>query len=322
MSGGLPFPASRMSFPSSTVFLVLAAAALLSGCSLLPTQNPPAPISEALIEPVGETAGEPLTMPPVPAPTQPEEPEAPKKPHREVTRPKPVQRPESPTPPPPPPAPLVATRALDRTQIHALLDSEVARRNGKVIGRAVDMVTDASGKPREMIVNLQGFMGVGDRKVIFPWNVFRFTPGGKQEPIVLDVPSGDLPPAARPKAVPLSGSAAASPATRLPLLDSDVERPNGTKIGRVVDVLIDRAAQPQAVVLDLGGLVNTDRRSIAASWGALRFVTRDKALRPQLDLNDAQIKAAPPYAADKPIVAVYPPVAPAPVQASSASATR
>ncbi|KVA58325.1 PRC-barrel domain-containing protein [Burkholderia cepacia] len=320
MSGGLPFPASRKSLPSSTVFLILAAAALLSGCGLLPVQNPPAPISEALVEPVQETAGEPLTMPPVPAPTQPEGPEAPKKPHREVTRPKPVQRPESPTPPPPPPAPIVATRPLDRTQIHALLDSEVARRNGKVIGRAVDMVTDASGKPREMVVNLQGFMGVGDRKVTFPWNVFRFTPGGKQEPIVLDVPSGDLPPAARPKAVPLSGSAAASPATRLPLLDSDVERPNGTKIGRVVDVLIDRASQPQAVVLDLGGLVNTDRRSIAASWGALRFVTRDKALRPQLDLNDAQIKAAPPYAADKPIVAVYPPVAPAP--ASSASTTR
>ncbi|MBN3799922.1 PRC-barrel domain-containing protein, partial [Burkholderia sp. Ac-20392] len=220
------------------------------------------------------------------------------------------------------PPPIVATRPLDRTQIHALLDSEVARRNGKVIGRAVDMVTDASGKPREMIVNLQGFMGVGDRKVIFPWNVFRFTPGGKQEPIVLDVPSGDLPPAARPKAVPLSGSAAASPATRLPMLDSDVERPNGTKIGRIVDVLIDRASQPQAVVLDLGGLVNTDRRSIAASWGALRFVTRDKALHPQLDLNDAQIKASPPYAADKPIVAVFPPVAPAPVPASSASATR
>ncbi|MCA7900609.1 PRC-barrel domain-containing protein [Burkholderia cepacia] len=320
MSGGLPFPASRKSLPSSTVFLILAAAALLSGCGLLPVQNPPAPISEALVEPVQETAGEPLTMPPVPAPTQPEGPEAPKKPHRDVTRPKPVQRPESPTPPPPPPAPIVATRPLDRTQIHALLDSEVARRNGKVIGRAVDMVTDASGKPREMVVNLQGFMGVGDRKVIFPWSVFRFTPGGKQEPIVLDVPSGDLPPAARPKAVPLSGSAAASPATRLPLLDSDVERPNGTKIGRIVDVLIDRASQPQAVVLDLGGLVNTDRRSIAASWGALRFVTRDKALRPQLDLNDAQIKASPPYAADKPIVAVYPPVAPAP--ASSASATR
>ncbi|KVU36301.1 photosystem reaction center subunit H [Burkholderia ubonensis] len=318
MSGGYPLHASRMSFPSTTLFPILAAV-LLSGCGLLPTQNPPAPISEALVEPVEETAGEPLTMPPVPAPVRPEA-EAPKKPQREVARPKPVQRPESPPPAPPAPAPLVATRTLDRNELHALLDSEVRRRGGKVIGRAVDMVTDPSGKPREMIVNLQGFMGVGDRKVSFPWSVFRFLPGGKREPIVLDVPSGELPPAARPKAVPLSGSSAASPATRLPMLDSDVERPNGTKIGRVVDVLIDRDAQPQAVVLDLGGLVNTDRRSIAANWAALRFVTRDKTLRPQLDLNDAQIKASPPYAADKPIVAVSPPPAPAP--ASSASATR
>ncbi|KVZ14135.1 photosystem reaction center subunit H [Burkholderia ubonensis] len=319
MSGGYPLHASRMSFPSTTFFPILAAAVLLSGCGLLPTQNPPAPISEALVEPVEETAGEPLTMPPVPAPVRPEA-EAPKKPQREVARPKPVQRPESPPPAPPAPAPLVATRTLDRNEVHALLDSEVRRRGGKVIGRAVDMVTDPSGKPREMIVNLQGFMGVGDRKVSFPWSVFRFLPGGKREPIVLDVPSGELPPAARPKAVPLSGSSAASPATRLPMLDSDVERPNGTKIGRVVDVLIDRYAQPQAVVLDLGGLVNTDRRSIAANWAALRFVTRDKTLRPQLDLNDAQIKASPPYAADKPLVAVSPPPAPAP--ASSAGATR
>ncbi|MGU7771231.1 PRC-barrel domain containing protein [Burkholderia sp. MR1-5-21] len=319
MSGGYPLPASRMSFPSSTAFLALAAAALLSGCGLLPTQNPPAPISEALVEPVEETAGEPLTMPPMPAPVAPGA-EAPKKPPREPVRPKPVQRPVSPPPAPPAPAPLIATRTLDRNQLHALLDSEVQRRGGKVIGRAIDMVTDASGKPREMIVNLQGFMGVGDRKVSFPWNVFRFTPGSKREPIVLDVPPGALPPAARPKTLPRSGPGTGPSATRLPILDSDVERPNGAKIGRVVDVLIDRDAQPQAIVLDLGGLVDPNGRTIAANWAALRFVTRDQALHPLLDLNDAQIKASPPYAADKPVVAVSPPAAATP--ASSASAAR
>jgi hypothetical protein len=319
MSGGFPHPASRLSSPSLTAFLVLVAPALLSGCGLLPVRTPPAPISEALVEPVEETPGEPLTLPPTPAPQQPET-GAPKKPHHDVVRPRPAPPPEPAPPAPPPPAPLVATRMLDRSQIRALLDSEVQRRGGKVIGRAVDMVADANGKPREMIVNLRGFMGIGDRKVSFPWNVFRFTPGGKREPIVLDVPAGELPPAIRPRIVPLSGSPAASPATRLPILDSDVERPNGMKIGRVVDVLIDRDAQPLAVVLDLDGFVAPDRHTIAANWSALRFVTRDKALRAQLDLNDAQIKATPPYAADKPVVAVSPPAAAAP--ASSASVTR
>lgn len=321
MSGGFPRPAFHMSSPSATALLILVAAALLSGCGLLAKQHPPAPISEALVEPVEETAGEPLTLPPTPAPVQPEEADTQRRPRREAAHPKPAQHPEMPPPAPPTPAPIVATRTLDRNQLHALLDSEVTRRGGKVIGRAVDMVTDANGRPREMIVNLQGFMGVGDRKVSFPWNVFRFTPGSKREPIVLDVPAGELPPANRPKMLPQSGISAA---TRLPVLDSDIERPNGMKIGRVVDVLIDRDAQPQAVVLDLGGFVNPARRTIAANWSALRFVTRDKALRPQLDLNDTQIKASPPYAADKPVVAVSPPVpaAAAPTSASSARTAR
>ncbi|WP_179401742.1 PRC-barrel domain containing protein [Burkholderia guangdongensis] len=321
MSGGFPRSAFRLS-SSLPAFPVLVATLLLSGCGLLPTQNPPAPISEALVEPVEEAPGEPLTLPPTPAPQPPEEARVEKEPHREAARPKPAARPAPPPPAVPPPPPLVATRTLDRSQIRALLDSEVQRRGGRVIGRAVDMVTDASGKPREMIVNLQGFMGVGDRKAAFPWTVFRFTPGGRQAPIVLDVPPGELPPADRPKIVPLSGVFAGSRATRLPVLDSDVERPDGSTVGRVVDVLIDRDAQPQAVVLDLGGLVDPARRTIAANWSALRFVTRDKTLRAQLDLSATQVHAAPPYAADKPVVAVSPPVSPpvAPPAASAASA--
>ncbi|MDV2204114.1 PRC-barrel domain containing protein, partial [Burkholderia pseudomallei] len=218
--------------------------------------------------------------------------------------------------PAPAPAPLVTTRAIERSQVHALLDSEV-RRGGKVIGRAVDMTADANGAPREMLVNLQGFMGVGDRKVSFPWKLFRFTPGGRHEPVILDMPAtAQLQPADRPKAVPLTGStqAGAEPG-QMRIIDADVERPNGAKVGRVVDVLIGRDAQPQAVVLDVGGLVDPDRRTIAANWSALRFAPKDKSLRALLDLNDAQLKASPPYAGDKPILAVSPAAGGAPAAA-------
>jgi hypothetical protein len=104
---------------------------------------------------------------------------------------------------------------------------------------------------------------------------------------------------------------------QLPLIDATVERSNGAKVGRVIDVLIDGNAQPQAVVLDVNGIVSTERRTIAANWSALRFVTRDKELHPQLELSDAQINATPPYASDKPIRAVSPgpPPAPAPAPA-------
>jgi hypothetical protein len=158
-----------------------------------------------------------------------------------------------------------------------------------------------------MVVNLEGFLGVGDRKVNFPWGAFHFTPNAKGAPITLNA-----------AAVP--SVANKTNALELGLLDATVERANGAKVGRVVDVLIDGNAQPQAVVLDVSGMVSTERRTIAANWSALRFVTRDKELHPQIDLSDAQINATPPYASDKPIRAVSPAPPPASaVPAASAS---
>jgi hypothetical protein len=87
----------------------------------------------------------------------------------------------------------------------------------------------------------------------------------------------------------------------------------------VIDVLIDANAQPQAVVLDVNGMVSTERRSIAANWSALRFVTKDKELHPLLDLSDAQINATPPYASGKPIRAVSPAPVATPAAAGAAA---
>ena len=317
MSGGFPRPAFR--YP---ILLVLAAMAL-SGCSLLrgPQQ---APITEAvpvLVSPDGSTlvAGPPETT----VQTEAAKPEAPPKPKRPVAPPRKPEEPPAPPvaapTPPPAPAPLIVTRLIDRNQAHGLLDAEVQKPDGKVVGRAVDLVTDASGKPIEMVVNLQGFLGVGDRKVNFPWNVFRFTPNAKAATITLNLAPGQAPPADRSKAA--AAGAGVATATRLPLLDATVERPNGGKVGRVVDVLIDGNAQPQAVVLDVSGMVSADRRTIAANWSALHFGTKDKALYPLMDLSDAAIAASPAYDAGQPIRAVSPAPPPAPAPAAPSSST-
>jgi len=247
---------------------------------------------------------------PEPVETEAAEPEQPKKPKKPVVKPRKVEPPPpvaAPAPPPPAPAPLIVLRTIERSDARTLLDSEVQKPDGKVVGRAVDMIADASGKPREMVVNLQGFLGVGDRKVNFPWSAFRFTPTAKAAPITLNAAAVPAP-------------AAKSAVLQLPLIDADVERSNGAKVGRVIDVLIDANAQPQAVVLDVNGMVSTERRTIAANWSALRFVTKDKELHPLIDLSDAQINATPPYASGKPVRAVSPAPPPAPAPAAAASA--
>jgi len=215
---------------------------------------------------------------------------------------------------------------LPRDQARGLLDSEVQRPNGKVIGRAVDMLVDGSGKPLEVVINLNGFMGVGDIKTNFPWNEFHFSPAAHQAPGTLAFGSGDSLISTQTRVTQAAtSSVAAADATRptLLLLDNAVQDRSGAKVGRVVDILIDAKAQPQAIVFDVSNSIGPNRHNIAASWSAARFVIKDKALQLQMDLNDAQIKAAPPYTSDQVARVIAPVVAPAitPVAAPAVGAS-
>jgi hypothetical protein len=81
-------------------------------------------------------------------------------------------------------------------------------------------------------------------------------------------------------------------------------------MGRVVDVLIDSEAQPQALVIDLSDSLAADKRQVAANWPDLHVVSRNKVMQLQLDFTDAQIKAAPTYSPDQPIKIISPVVPP------------
>lgn len=308
MSDGVPSPVFRPTVSATRAICLALASLALSACGMLRT---PAPITEAEVEPVetAEAASAPAAASePASAPQAASAPAAapggdgadngaPRKQRRETPRPR-AAKPATPPPPPAPP-PLFMTRTLPRDEVHMLLDSGIQKRGGKVVGRAIDMVVDANGTPLELIVNLQGFLGVGDRKLAFPWQLFRFTPGGKNQPILLDAQAAPTP-APRPDKLP------GATATRLPLIDATVVRSNGTPVGRVVDALIDRTGQPQALVLDLNGLID-QRHAIVVNWSPVRFGLRDGALHAFLDLNEAQLKNAPVYENDKPIVAISPP---------------
>ncbi len=307
---------SRLRLPGRA-FLVLPLA-VLAGCSTWFAGRPPTPaeLPELNVMPVEPTPTEPASEPQVSAPVPASAPrEAPEHKH---AAPKPVYRPApkpQPAPPPKPvkpvaPPPLVATRALAAGDIHGLLDARVQRADGKVIGRAIDMFVDTTGKPREMLVNLAGFMGIGDRKMRFPWSDFRFDPTHRSAPITLSIGPNEAPAAAaaKPKenGAGKAAGAGADDAHLLGVIDATAERGNGTRVGRVVDVLIDIHGEPQAAVVDVGSLIH-ERRSIAADWSALKFVPKDDALSLQTDLSDVQVNASPPYAPNQPVRAVAPP---------------
>ena len=74
-------------------------------------------------------------------------------------------------------------------------------------------------------------------------------------------------------------------------------------MGRIVDVLVDRAGQVRAAIIDFGGFLGVGSRKIVVDWNALHFGrVADKSDSITLELTKAQVAAAPEYKEDTPIV--------------------
>jgi hypothetical protein len=87
------------------------------------------------------------------------------------------------------------------------------------------------------------------------------------------------------------------------VLGRDVRSAADEDMGRIVDVLVDRAGQVRAAIIDFGGFLGVGSRRIAVDWGALHFPQPGKpGERIALDLTRDQVKAAPEYREGKPVV--------------------
>jgi hypothetical protein len=81
------------------------------------------------------------------------------------------------------------------------------------------------------------------------------------------------------------------------VLGKEVRSAANEDMGRIVDVIVDRAGQVRAAVIDFGGFLGVGSRKIAVDWNALRFST-DNGKTPEvitLELTRDQVKGAPEY---------------------------
>ena len=87
------------------------------------------------------------------------------------------------------------------------------------------------------------------------------------------------------------------------VLGREVRSTADENMGRIVDVIVDRAGQARAAIIDFGGFLGVGSRKIAVDWNALRF-RPDSAKRDviTLELTRDQVKAAPEYKDKQPVV--------------------
>lgn len=142
-------------------------------------------------------------------------------------------------------------------------------------------------------------------------------------------PAPDQRQASETPAVVIGGDAAGT------LLGKSVRSAAGDDLGRVVDVVVDRAGMTRAAIVDFGGFLGVGSRQIAVDWRVLHFPKDGSMDTIVTDLTEAQLRGAPAYKPGEPVVVVGradtapPPAAPdapgspspAPAQAAPAPAT-
>ncbi|MGN6411430.1 MAG: PRC-barrel domain-containing protein [Nitrobacter sp.] len=93
------------------------------------------------------------------------------------------------------------------------------------------------------------------------------------------------------------------PADAHSVLGREVRSTSGQNMGRIVDVIVDRAGAVRAAVIDFGGFLGVGSRKIVVDWNALRFgKVKGASDSISLELTQDQVKAAPEYKEGAPVV--------------------
>jgi PRC-barrel domain len=111
-------------------------------------------------------------------------------------------------------------------------------------------------------------------------------------------PSGSPKEPAPPASVTIIG-----PSEAHGVLGRDVRSPADEDMGRIVDVIVDRAGAVRAAVIDFGGFLGVGSRKIVVDWNALHFAhVANKSQSITLELTREQVMAAPEYKEGTPLV--------------------
>ena len=81
-----------------------------------------------------------------------------------------------------------------------LLGSKAQDLAGEDLGPVVDIVVDRSGRPRALVIDFGGFLGVGSRKIAIDWRLVHFRPENQDAPVLLHLDRAEV--QAAPEFVP------------------------------------------------------------------------------------------------------------------------
>jgi PRC-barrel domain len=88
------------------------------------------------------------------------------------------------------------------------------------------------------------------------------------------------------------------------VLGLDAVNAKGDNMGRIVDIIVDRAGQVRAAIIDFGGFLGVGSRKIAVDWSVIHFAPDRKSSTVVVDLSRDQLRVAPVYKSCEPVVVI------------------
>lgn len=89
--------------------------------------------------------------------------------------------------PPPSTTAKPAVEPIDKHQVVAILGRPVFGAEKQQIGTLGDVLVDGTGQPQAAILDIGGFMGLGQRTIAVHWNLLHFNPSDQKAPITLSL---------------------------------------------------------------------------------------------------------------------------------------
>jgi len=74
----------------------------------------------------------------------------------------------------------------------SILGRQVRDPAANIIGRVVDVLVDETGQPRAAVIDVGGFMGVGNRKIAVAWRALHFQPVAEHGQVLLEMSADQL----------------------------------------------------------------------------------------------------------------------------------
>src|SRR5262245_888000 len=128
------------------------------------------------------------------------------------------------------------------------------------------------------------------------------SPGKARAEDSAPAPSPQGGPEAIPQAAPPKREPPAETRKLGSVLGIEVRTSAEQNVGRIVDLLASRDGQVEAAVIEFGGFLGMGSRKIAIEWSALRLESQGKQTVAILDMPRDQLRAAPEYKPERPIV--------------------